>query len=57
MASKEFKFKEKNPTGMFPMLETAEGTICGAIPVCKHMCREANKFYGSGSPLDCAMTD
>ena len=42
---------------MFPMLETSEGTICGAIPVCKFMCRQAKKLYSSNSPLDCALVD
>ena len=55
MTSKEFK--AKNPTGMMPMLETKEGTICGAIPVCKFMCRQANKLYSTGSPIDCALVD
>lgn len=33
------EFKAKNPTGMLPMLETGSGAVCGAIPICKHMCR------------------
>jgi len=37
LQSKEFKVK--NPTGMFPMLETGEGTICGATPICKYLCK------------------
>ena len=55
LQSKELK--AKNPTGMFPMLETSEGTICGAIPVCKFMCRQAKKLYSSSSPIDCALVD
>lgn len=51
------EFKAKNPTGMFPMLETADGNICGAIAICKLICRESKKLYASCSPLDCAMVD
>lgn len=39
------------------MLETDAGNICGAIPVCKYLCRSAKKLYASGSPLDNALVD
>lgn len=55
LQSKEFK--AKNPTGMYPMLETGEGTICGAIPVCKYMCKQAKQLYSGAGPLDCALVD
>jgi glutathione S-transferase len=50
-------FKAKNPIGMYPMLETDEGNICGAVPICKYICRQSNQLYAGNGALDRAQVD
>ena len=40
--------KALNPTGVYPLLETKEGTLAGIVPICKFLCKQSNKLLGDG---------
>ena len=37
-----------NPLGKYPLLETKEGCIAGALPICKYMCKVLKSMLGNG---------
>jgi len=48
-ATRESKPHQKlNPTGRYPLLETQDGTLAGAVAICKFISRQAKKLGGSG---------